>query len=229
MAKWQWFNRDQQHELTSVAVIGMGRFGQAVAAELMSIGVDVLAIDRDKDVIETVSPTITHAVVADTTREEVLGQLGVDEMPVVVVAIGDSVEASVMTTSILLSMGVPEIWAKAVSEVHGRILTQLGVTHVVYPEKESGRRVAHLLQGAVKDYIDLGDGLAMVRTTPPACVLGTSIKEAHIRRRFGVTVIACKRGDEPWQDVTGEAILSEGDQVLVTGPRAKAENFHRLD
>lgn len=212
-----------------MAVIGMGRFGQAVAAELMSIGVDVLALDRDKDIIETISPTVTHAVIADTTREEVLRQLGMDEMPVVVVAIGDSVEASVMTTSILLSMGVPEIWAKAFSEVHGRILTQLGVEHVIYPENEMGRRVAHLVQGSLKDYIDLGDGLVMVRTTPPTSVVGTTIKHAHIRRRFGVTVIARKRGDEPWQDVTGEAILSEGDQVLVTGPRAKAENFHRLD
>ncbi|AQP43506.1 potassium channel family protein [Tessaracoccus flavus] len=209
-----------------VVVIGLGRFGESVALELMATGADVLGIDIGEDPVARMNARLTHAVQADATREEVLRQLGVDEAEYVVVAIGDSIEASLLTSSLVLSFGVPQLWAKAVSDAHGRILEQIGVHHVVHPEREIGRRVAHLLRARLQDYIELGGGYALVRTTPPAAVIGRPIREIHVRRNFGVTVIASKGSDGDWKDVTGDTVLADGDEILLTGPIAKAERFH---
>lgn len=207
----------------------MGRFGQALALELMTLGAEVLVIDSSPDVIQSLNGKVTHAVVADATKEEVLRQLGINELDVVVVAIGDSVENNVLVTSLLLSFDIKEIWAKAVSEAHGRILAQIGVDRVIYPETEMGRRVAHVLRGSLADYFDLGDGLALVRTEPPAAASGRPIKDVRIRSTYGVTVIAVKKKDGgTWEDVTRDTVLETTDQILVAGPRAKAEGFHKL-
>lgn len=228
MAKWQRFGRTtQRSRFDTVAVIGMGRFGQSLALELMSIGVDVLAVDRDEEIISGLNGLVTHAVIADATKEDVLHQLAVPEMDTVVVAIGDSIEANVLVSSLVLSLGITDVWAKAVSEPHGRILRQIGVHHVVQPENEMGKRVAHLLHGRLQDWIEIGDGLTLVKTTPPEEVTGQPIRDLHIRSRYGVTVISVKRGSGPWSDVTGDTVLRSGDQILVTGPTAKAEGFHR--
>lgn len=215
-------------QVDTLAVIGMGRLGIALALELERTGGEVLAIDSNEEIIQSLNGKVTHAVVADATKEEVLEQLAIPEMECVVVAIGDSVEASVLVTSLLLSFNIPQIWVKAVSEAHGRILHQIGVPHVIYPEVEIGKRLAHTLRGSVKDYIELGDGLAMVRTVPPMAVTEKPISQSHIRSRFGVTIISVKPEDGKWSDVTGDTILHPTDQVLVTGPVAKAEGFHRL-
>lgn len=209
-----------------VVVIGLGRFGESVALELMATGADVLGIDIEEDPVARMNGRLTHVVQADATREEVLRQLGVDEAEYVVVAIGDSIEASLLTASLVLSLGVKRLWAKAVSDAHGRILEQIGVHHVVHPEREIGRRVAHLLRARLQDYIELGGGYALVRTTPPPAVIGRPIREVHVRRNFGVTVIAAKGQDGDWKDVTGDTVLAAGDEILLTGPIAKAERFH---
>lgn len=211
-----------------MAVIGLGRFGSSLALELMTLGAEVLGIDRNPDLAQQLNGHLTHAVTADSTKEEVLRQLSVHEMECVVVAIGNSVEASVLTTSVLLGFGITDIWVKAVSDQHARILERIGVPHVVRPEHEMGRRVAHLVRGSLQDYIPLGDGLALVRTSPPRAIIGQSIHDAHVRSRYGVTVIAMKRGDAKWSDVTGDTVLQEDDAILVTGPSERAEGFHRL-
>lgn len=126
----------------------------------------------------------------------------------------------------VLSLGVRQVWAKAVSDAHGRILSQIGVEHVIHPERESGKRVAHQVRAQVLDYIELGGGYALVRTTPPSVVTGRPIREVHIRRNHGVTVIAMKTPEGTWRDVTGDTVLQPADEVLVTGPIAKAERFH---
>ncbi|GAA4900957.1 TrkA family potassium uptake protein [Tessaracoccus lubricantis] len=210
----------------SIVIIGLGRFGQSLALELMADGADVLAIDRNEELVQQFNGKITHAVQADATNEEVLRQLGVHEATHAVVAIGDSIEGSLLTSSLLMGFGVRHVWAKAVSDAHGRILSQIGVHHVVHPERESGVRVAHQVRAQLKDYIDLGGGYALVRTTPPASVLGQPLREVHVRSKFGVTVIASKRPDGRWVDVSGDSILSADDEILVTGPIEKAERFH---
>lgn len=212
----------------SVAVIGLGRFGRALALELMAGGTEVLGIDADEDIVQSLNGKLTHVVMADSTREETLRQLAIPEFERAVVGIGSDIEASILTTSLLLRFGVPELWAKAVSVAHGTILEQLGVKHVVYPETDMGRRVAHLVRGSMQDYIEIGDDFAMVKTVPHASIIGVPLNETELRSKYGVTITAVKHVGEPWTAATSHLVLHESDTILVTGPTAKAEAFAQL-
>ncbi|WP_425444402.1 potassium channel family protein [Saccharothrix carnea] len=152
----------------TVAVIGLGRFGSALALELTSLGAEVLAIDNRPKIVQSYASRLPHVVTADSTDAEALRQLGVPEFQRVVVAIGSDLEASIMTTSLLVEMDTTDIWAKAVSRQHGRILERVGAHHVVLPEHDSGERVAHLLTGRILDYIEVDEDYAMAKTKPPA-------------------------------------------------------------
>lgn len=209
----------------AVVVIGLGRFGQALALELMDTGADVLGIDDHEDTVQSLNGRLTHVVQADATKEETLRQLAVHEFSRAVVAIGTDIEASILTTSLLLRFGIPDIWAKAVSDAHGAILEQLGVGHVVYPEKDMGRRVAHLVRGRMQDYIEVDDDFAVVRTVVPAELVGQSLGATAIRSRYGVTVIAYGRTGRSWSHTTADTVLEDGDVVLVSGPIRKVEDF----
>lgn len=212
----------------SVAVIGLGRFGQSLALELMSGGAEVLGIDSDEGIVQSLNGKLTHVVRADSTQEDVLRQLSVPDFDRVVVAIGSDIQASILTTSQLLRLGIPELWAKAVSDQHGTILEQLGVKHVIYPEKEMGRRVAHLVRGGMLDYVDIGDDFALVTTTACTAVVGEPLGEVKARDRFGVTVNAYKRDGSPWQYATAETVLQLGDKLLVGGRPSQVEEFSQL-
>jgi trk system potassium uptake protein len=215
-------------EADSVAVIGLGRFGQSLALELMANGTEVLGIDASEEIVQALNGQLTHVVVADSTKEETLRQLAVPEFDRVVVAIGSNVEASILTTSLLLRFGIKNVWAKAVSDPHGTILEQLGVQHVIYPEKDMGRRVAHLVRGAMQDYIEIGDNFAIVRTTPNSAVIGKPLGEAQVRAKYGVTITAYKPAGKPWNYTTPETVIEPGGMMLVSGPTAKAEAFSQL-
>lgn len=215
-------------EADSVAVIGLGRFGQSLALELMANGTEVLGIDSDEDIVQSLNGRLTHVVVADSTKEETLRQLAVPDFDRVVVAIGSNVEASILTTSLLLRFGIKHVWAKAVSDPHGTILEQLGVQHVIYPEKDMGKRVAHLVRGAMQDYIEIGDNFAIVRTTPNTVVIGKPLAEAQVRAKHGVTVTAYKPAGKPWNYTTPETVIEAGGMMLVAGPTQKVEAFSQL-
>ena len=151
-----------------VAVIGLGRFGKSLALELSDEGVEVLGIDNDHKVVQSLAGRLTHVVEADTTDEEAMRQLSLHEFTRAVIGIGNDLEASILSASVLLKLGVRDIWAKAISESHARILSQIGVHHVVRPEHDMGKRVAHLVRGRMLDYIEFDDGYAIVKTRPPA-------------------------------------------------------------
>lgn len=213
---------------TAVAVIGLGRFGQSLALELMDSGTDVLGIDGDADVVQTLNGRLTHVVRADATKEETLRQLAVPEFDRVVVAIGSDIEASILTTSLLLRFAIPHVWAKAVSDAHGTILEQLGVTHVIYPEKDMGRRVAHLVRGSMLDYIELDADFALVKTTPPRQLVGKPLGSTNLRREHGVTISAVKPRGGSWTDVGPDTVLHQDDTIMVIGPTRRAEAFGQL-
>lgn len=219
---------DRIAEADSVAVIGLGRFGQALALELMEAGTEVLGIDSSEQIVQSLNTRLTHVVRADSTDEETLRQLSVPEFDRVVVAIGSDIQASILTTSLLLRFGIPDIWAKAVSDQHGAILEQLGIKHVIYPEKEMGRRVAHLVRGAMQDYLEIGDNFALVKTTACQPVVGVPLGQAKARDRFGVTVNAYKRGGAPWQYATADTVLQADDTILVGGQPGAVESFSQL-
>jgi trk system potassium uptake protein len=221
-------NLERVAEADSVAVIGLGRFGQSLALELMASDTEVLGIDGDERIVQSLNGKLSHVVRADSTSEETLRQLSVPEFDRVVVAIGTDIQASILTTSLLLRFGVPDIWAKAVSDQHGAILEQLGVKHVVYPEKDMGRRVAHLVRGAMQDYMEVGDSFALVKTTACRPIVGVPLGEAKARARFGVTVNAYKRGDAAWQYATADTVLQADDTILVGGQPDQVEAFSQL-
>ncbi|MBN9605499.1 MAG: TrkA family potassium uptake protein [Actinomycetales bacterium] len=212
----------------SVAVIGLGRFGSALALELMAAGTEVLGIDGNEDIVQGLNGRLTHVVQADSTKEDVLRQLSVPEFDRVVVAIGSDIQSSILTTSLLLGFGTKRLWAKAVNEAHGRILEQLGVEHVIYPESEMGKRVAHLVRGSMQDYLEIGDGFALVKTTPPAKFLGRSLGELEIRSKYGVTITAYKRPGQEWEYTTADTVLEPDDVIIVTGSTRRAEAFSQL-
>ncbi|WP_431781177.1 potassium channel family protein [Streptomyces chumphonensis] len=212
----------------SVVVIGLGRFGRSLALELVDEQTEVLGIDEDLEVVQSLSGVLTHTVRADSTKEDVLRQLGVHEFDRAVVAIGTDIEASILTASLLISFDVRDVWAKAISEAHGRILTQLGVHHVVYPEHDMGRRVAHLVRGRMLDYIEFEDDFAMVKTRPPADIVGLRLADSGVRSRFGVTVVAVKRPGEGFTYATADTVLDAEDTIIVAGRTRQSEHFSDL-
>mgnify|MGYP002758135472 FL=1 len=154
----------------TVAVLGLGRFGSGVARELMESDCHVLGVDADAEAVQALNGRLTHVVRADSTDEEAMRQLSVHEMDHVVVAIGGDLADSILTVSLMRRFGTHQLWAKANDDRHGEILRQLGVEHVVHPERDMGRRVAHLVSTSFQDFVEVEPGLAMVR----ACLLYTS-------------------------------------------------------
>ncbi len=210
----------------TVAVIGLGRFGASLALELMrGEGIEVLGIDADPDVVQSMADRLTHAVVADSTKLEALRQLSIQEFDRAVIGIGGDLEASILTASMVLELGVPNTWAKAVSDAHARILTQLGVHHVVRPEQDMGRRVAHLVRGRMLDYIEFEDDFALVKTRPPTGVVGARLGDSGVRSRYGVTVVAVKRSGEDFTYATADTVLRGGDVVIISGRTRDVERF----
>lgn len=230
MAKFSLFSASSRRiaEADSAVVIGLGRFGAALAEELMHAGTEVLGIDRDEDLVQSFNGVLTQAVRADSTKEEVLRQLAVDEFDRVVVAIGDDVQASILTASLLLQLQVPVIWAKAVNAQHGLILEQLGVHHVIYPEREMGRRVAHLVRGAAQDYLEIEGGYSLAKILAPSSVWGTPLGQTSLRTSHRVTIAAFKPVDGTWQNADNATVLGEGDKVLIVGATDRVEAFAQL-
>ena len=211
-----------------MAVLGLGRFGRSLALELMSQGGEVLGVDASDSVIQKVSSRLTHTVVADTTDEETLRQISVHECDRAVVAMGSDLETSLLTASALVNLGIPSIWAKATSNSHARILTQIGVHHVVRPEHDMGKRVAHLVRGRMIDYIEFDDSFAMVKTAAPEFALGKPLGGSGIRDSHGVTVVAVKHQGGGFTYATAETVLQPGDTISVSGAVRDAERFADL-
>lgn len=211
-----------------IAVIGLGRFGSSLAEELMRRGWEVLGLDEDERLVQRHSDSLTHAATADCTDSEVLRQLGVHEFSTAVVAIGNDVEASILVTSNLLEDGVPNIWAKAISRQHGRILERLGAHHVVLPEHEMGERVAHLVTGRMLDFIEFDDDYALVKTVAPDLVTGVPLGVSAVRTTYGVTVVGIKRPGQDFTYATAETVVEPGDVIIVTGKTPAVEAFAEL-
>ncbi|HWL68929.1 MAG TPA: TrkA family potassium uptake protein [Geminicoccus sp.] len=211
-----------------VAVIGLGRFGSAVAESLVRLGHDVLAIDANGELVQRWAERLTHVVEADCTSIDVLRRLGVHEFHHVVVGIGTHIEASVLTVLALSELGVGDIWAKAVSRNHGRILERTGAHHVVYPEAEMGERVAHLVTGKMIDFIEFDDGFAIVKTRAPRALIGRTLAEAGVRQKYGITVVGVKRPREDFTYARPETVVERGDLLIVSGPTRKTEAFAAL-
>lgn len=219
----------RKNPAAQVVVIGLGRFGSSLALELERNGTEVLGIDAMMKNVQPLVGELTHVVQADATDEEAMRQLGVHEFERAVIAIGTHLESSILATSMVRGFGVQEIWAKAMTEAHARILRQLGVKNVVRPEADMGKRVAHLIGGRQLDYIEFDDGYALIKMRPPTVALGVPLGESDIRQRFGVTVVGVKRTGQPFTYATNETVLELEDIIIISGDRRKVEAFSNLD
>ncbi|MFC7343817.1 potassium channel family protein [Saccharopolyspora griseoalba] len=208
-----------------IVVIGLGRFGSSLAGELVRRGSEVLAIDSRPNVVQRHADEITHTAVADTTDRESLKQLGVHQFHRAVVAIGTDLEASILTTSLLADFEIGNIWAKATSRQHGRILQRVGAHHVVLPEHEMGERVAHLVFGRMLDYIELAEHYALIKTHAPAEAHGRTLGDLKLRSKYGVTVVGIKRPDSDFTYATADTEIGEGDILVVAGTTTQVERF----
>ncbi|WP_274383900.1 potassium channel family protein [Saccharothrix deserti] len=211
-----------------VVVIGLGRFGSSLAMELTARGSEVLGIDSDPKIVQRYADELTHAVVADTTDADVMRQLGVHQFRRAVVGIGTDLEASILTTALLVDFEIPDIWAKAISRQHGRILERIGAHHVVLPEHDMGERVAHLVTGRMLDYIEFEDDYAMVKTRAPEEAVGRPLGESRLRSKYGVTVVGVKRPGEGFTYATADTVVYRDDVLIVAGLTAAVERVADL-
>lgn len=208
-----------------VVVIGLGRFGKSLADELERDGVQVLAIDNDPKRVQDLAGRWTHVVQADATDIQAMEQLGVGEFSKAVISIGHNLESSVLTAFVLRKLGVSDVWAKAITTSQAEILSQVGVAHVVRPEHQMGKRVAHLVRGRMLDYIEFDDGYAIVKTSPPRAILGRTLAESAVRQQYGVTIVGIKSVGKDFSYATPTSIVNEGDLIIVSGDRRKVEAF----
>jgi len=211
-----------------VIVIGLGRFGAATAGQLDRLDREVLAVDEDANLVQKWSERVTHAVQADARNIDALRQIGAQDFSIAVVAVGSSIEASVLITANLVDLKVPQIWAKAISQSHGKILSRIGANHVIYPEAEAGERVAHLVSGRMIDFIEFDDDFALVKMYPPKPIRGVALGDSHVRTKYGITVVGVKSPGKDFTYATAETVISNHDLIIVSGNSADIEKFASL-
>jgi trk system potassium uptake protein TrkA len=212
-----------------VLVIGLGRFGAATAGELDKLGRDVLAIDEDPALVQKWAERVKHTAVLDARNMSALEQIGARDFPIAVVATGSSIEASVLITTNLVDLKVPQIWAKAISESHGKILTRIGAHRVIYPEREAGERVAHLVSGRMIDFIRFDDNFALVKMYPPKPIRGLSLTDSKVRSKYNITVVGVKSPGKPFTYATEQTVVTNHDLIIVSGTNEDIEVFAALD
>jgi trk system potassium uptake protein TrkA len=210
-------------------VIGLGRFGGGLAETLAELGHEVLGIDNNPKLVQSYTAKLTHVVEADSTDIEAMRQLGAEEFQTAVVAIGTEMEASILTTAVLVDLKIPRVVAKAITQAHGTILERVGATRVVFPERDMGIRVGHSLAGSMLDYFELDPGFALVETTAPTALVGKSLAEAEVRKRYGITVVCIKPEGGSFTYATPETIVNEGDILVVAGETKRAEAFGEME
>ena len=191
-----------------VLVIGLGRFGTAVARSLVQLGHDVLAVDERAEIVQRFASDFTHVVAADSTDTEALRQIGAENFDRAVVGIGTDIEASVLTVLSIVELGIDEVWAKAINAKHARILERVGATHVIRPESAMGERVAHMVTGAMIDYIEFDDGFAIARTRAPEIAWDRTLEETGLRAKYDVTVVGTKRRGQDFTYARPETKIS---------------------
>lgn len=206
--------------MKTFVVIGLGRFGTAVAAELSALGHEVLAIDAREENVQSIADQVTHAVTADARDPEVLRALAVRNFDCAVVAVGGDIGNSALITLNLKELGVNKVVCKAASHTHRKVLEKIGADRVVFPEHEMGNKLAHALSSShVLNFIELSDEASIVEVPVPAMWVGKTIREIDVRNAYGVNVIALRRGEKQKFVIApgGDATLAEQDVIVVLG------------
>ncbi|WP_088035884.1 potassium channel family protein [Evansella clarkii] len=208
------------------AVIGLGRFGGSVCRELVRQGHEVLVIDMDEHKVNDYANIATHAVVADTTDESVLRSLGIRNFDYVIVAIGDDLQASILTTLLLKELKIKNVWVKAKNDYHHKVLVKIGADQVVHPEKDMGRRVAQQMSDEkVIDFIELSEEYSIVELIATDLLEGKTLIQLDIRAKYGVTVLAIKKGEEINISPEPDYQIMKNDLLIVIGHNKDIKRF----
>ncbi|WP_127585790.1 potassium channel family protein [Paenibacillus koleovorans] len=215
-------------KMKQFVIIGLGRFGSSLGAELINQGLEVMGIDKDEEVVDEMADKLTHVVQADCTDEETLRALGIRNFDCAVVAIGDDIQASILTTLLLKEIGVRTVVAKALSELHGKVLERIGVDRVIFPEREMGIRVAHqLVSPNLLDYIELSKDYTIAELSVPSCMNGRSLKDLDPRARHGCSVVAINKKGGVIIAPTADDVLAEKDVMVIIGTNKQIEQFEQ--
>ncbi len=211
-------------------VIGLGRFGSSVARTLAGLGQEVLAVDIDEERVKQLAPVVTHAVQADTTDAGTLRSLGVGNFDVGVVAIGENLQAGILTALLLKELGVPHVVAKVANELHGQVMEKIGVDRIIYPEREMGKRLAHsLVSPSLLDYIELAEDYRIEEVVAPKSMDGKTLRDLNLRNKLGISVIVIKRGEDNMIISPGaEAVVYQGDTLVIIGKNSDLSRLNRL-
>ena len=209
-----------------VVVIGLGRFGSAVARELERLGHEVLAIDRSEQRVNDIAPDVTHALQLDAADEDALRSAGAAEFGTGVVAISSETEPSIFAVMVLKRLGVPNVIAKAGSQLHGEILARVGADRVVFPERETGLRLAHSFNVPnVIDYLDVAPSFGIEKIRPPRAFVGKTLGELDLKTRLGLTPVALRRGKQVFVNPTRDERIADGDELILIGRDDKLDQL----
>lgn len=211
-----------------VVVIGLGRVGSQVAITLTQLGHEVLALDRDPKVVQSLSQQLTHVVQTDSTDETALRQLGVPDFERVMVALGTAVEASLLTVLALTEIGVTEIWARASSNAHAKILNSMGVAHVIFPEAAMGQRIGHLLVSRMLDFVEIGADFALAKARVPGDMVGRSVAELCLWERYGISLIGFQSPGQTFAHARPDTVLPPDSILIVEGTIDRVQAFAAL-
>lgn len=212
------------------AVIGLGRFGSSVAITLAKMGYEVLGIDVDQERVNDLAEIITESVKVDAIDEQSLKALGIRNCDVVIVAIGREIQASILTTVILKDMGVSKVVAKAQTELHGKVLERIGADKVVFPERDMGVKVAKaLVSKNIMDQIALSPEYSLVEMAAPQGFFNKTLEKSGARNKYGVSILAIRRGSEVIISPNASQIILEGDILVVIGKDEKLQKFETID
>ena len=215
--------------MKSYVVIGLGRFGNAVAKQLCTLGAEVLAMDIRSELVQQVANDVTHAVVADAQDKDVLRSLGVGHMDCAILAIGNDLAASVLITMNLKELEIPFIVCKAHNDTHRRVLEKLGVDRVVIPEQENGQRLARTLHSHnVLDYIELSEEYGILEVPAPKNWVGKTLKELNVRAKLGVNIIAVENGKKTNVSPAADYQIGSEDILVVLGDNDSLEAVQKL-
>ena len=207
-------------------VLGLCRFGESLAKTLYKMGHEVLAVDSDADLVDSIAPHVTQAIQIDATDESALQSLGVRNFDAAIVSIGQNMRDSILVCVLLKELGVPYLIAKATDELHAKVLRKVGVDRVVFPERDMGMRLAKsLLTPNVLELIDLSDDYQLLETILPAKWAGDTIIGIDVRRRFGISILAIHRGKQFFVSPEADFAFEAGDILLVLGKKDDIENL----
>ncbi len=211
-------------------VFGLGLFGESVAKELYEMGHEVLAIDEDEELVEAIAPYVTQAVQADATDEGALESLGIRNFDAAIVSIGHDVRDSILVCVLLKEMSVPYLIAKAMDDLHAKVLRKVGVDRVIFPERDMGKRLARtLLMPNVVELMSLTDQHQMVEILTPKKWIGHSIQELDVRKKFGVSIVGIHRQGQLIPSPMADTVFEPGDLLLILGNRKETTHIDDLD